>query len=154
MVQVNLGSAITWDTHGNAFPHLKDKLLPPLDRSLSALLDDLRDSGMLAETLIVMASEFGRTPKISQEGTVYKLPGRGHWAPVQTVFFAGGGIRGGKIVGASDKQGGQPADAPQTPENMAATIYDFLGIPQTMMWHDGVNRPHHIYYGAPIAGLM
>src|SRR5262249_49602123 len=65
LVQVNLGNNETWDTHGNAFPHLKDKLFPPTDKALCALLDDLRDSGMLDKTLIVMAGEFGRTPKIS-----------------------------------------------------------------------------------------
>jgi hypothetical protein len=72
---------------------------------------------------------------------------------VQTVFFAGGGVKGGRVVGSSDKIGGHPKDDPQTPENMAATIYEALGIPQTLMWQDAVNRPHHIYYGKPIANL-
>ena len=84
----------------------------------------------------------------------YKLAGRDHWGAVQTVFFAGGGVRGGTVVGSSDKIGGHPATDPQTPENMAATIYSSLGIPQTMMWHDALDRPHHIYYGKPITGLM
>src|SRR6185369_14736410 len=66
LVQVNLGNDETWDTHGEAFPHLKDKLFPPTDRAVSALLDDLSESGLLNDTLIVMAGEFGRTPKISQ----------------------------------------------------------------------------------------
>jgi hypothetical protein len=154
MVQVNLGNNETWDTHGNAFPHLKDKLFPPADRALAALLDDLHDSGLLESTLIVMAGEFGRTPKISTLPQFYKLAGRDHWGAVQTVFFAGGGVRGGAVVGASDKTGGFPAADPQTPENMAATIYHSLGIPATAMWHDALDRPHHIYYGQPIAGLM
>ena len=76
LVQVNLGNDETWDTHGNAFPHLKNALLPPTDRALSALLDDLQASGQLDETLIVMAGEFGRTPKITLLAEHYKLPGR------------------------------------------------------------------------------
>jgi hypothetical protein len=91
LVQVNLGNDETWDTHGNAFPHLKEKLLPPTDRALAALLDDLQASGLLDETLIVMAGEFGRTPKVSLLPQYYKLPGRDHWGAVQSVFFAGGG---------------------------------------------------------------
>jgi hypothetical protein len=153
LVQVNLGNNETWDTHGNAFPHLKDKLFPPTDRALSALLDDLQDSGLLDSTLIVMAGEFGRTPRISVLPQYYKLPGRDHWGAVQTVFFAGGGVRGGTVVGASDKIGGHPAADPQTPENLAATIYHSLGIPPTAAWHDALDRPHTIYHGRPIAGL-
>ena len=72
---------------------------------------------------------------------------------MQTVFFAGGGIQGGRIVGASDRIGGYPASDPQTPENMAATIYQALGIPDTATWHDEQHRPHNIYFGEPIAGL-
>ena len=154
LVQVNLGNNETWDTHGEAFPHLKDKLLPPTDRAVSALLDDLHDSGLLDDTLIVMAGEFGRTPTIKHLPQFYKLPGRDHWGAVQSVFFAGGGVKGGTVVGASDKIGGYPAASPQTPENFAATIYQSLGIPQTDLWHDLSGRPHHIYHADPIAGLM
>jgi hypothetical protein len=153
LVQVNLGNNETWDTHGNAFPHLKEKLFPPTDRALSALLDDLSESGLLDSTLIVMAGEFGRTPKITTLPQYYKLPGRDHWGAVQTVFVAGGGVRGGTVVGSSDKIGGYPKSDPQTPENLAATIYDSLGIPATAMWTDAQDRPHHIYYGEPIRGL-
>jgi hypothetical protein len=154
LVQVNLGNDETWDTHGEAFPHLKEKLLPPTDRAVSALLDDLQESGLLNDTLIVMAGEFGRTPKITHLPRAYKLPGRDHWGAVQTVFFAGGGVVGGRVIGASDRIGAYPAADPQTPENFAATIYSALGIPATAAWHDESNRPHHIYYGEPITGLM
>ncbi len=109
LVQVNLGNNETWDTHGNAFPHLKDNLFPPTDRALAALLDDLQASGQLDETLIVMAGEFGRTPKITLLPSAYKLPGRDHWGAVQSVFFAGGGVRGGNVVGRSDAIGAYPA---------------------------------------------
>ena len=154
LVQVNLGNNETWDTHGNAFPRLRDKLFPPTDQALSALLDDLHGSGLLDDTLIVMAGEFGRTPKLSTLDEHYVGPGRGHWGAVQSVFFAGGGVRGGTVIGSSDKDGGYPASSPQKPENMAATIYHALGIPSTAAWHDSANRPHQIYHGLPITGLM
>jgi len=149
LVQVNLGNNETWDTHDNGFPLLKDCLLPPTDRAVSALIDDLHDSGVLDDTLIVMCGEMGRTPKINT-----KLPGRDHWGAVQTVFFAGGGLRGGNVVGSSDDIGGYPATQAQRPENVAATIYNALGIPATATWQDEVDRPHHIYHGEPIAELL
>ncbi|WP_298865822.1 DUF1501 domain-containing protein [uncultured Gimesia sp.] len=153
LVQVNLGNNESWDTHGNIFPHLKDKLLPPTDRAVSALLDDLSESGQLKDTLIVMCSEFGRTPKLSQLSQFYALPGRDHWGAVQSVFLAGGGIKGGRVIGTTDSMGGFPIDLPQKPENFAATIYRALGLPQTTYWHDDVDRPHFIYEGTPIPGL-
>jgi hypothetical protein len=153
LVQVNLGRNETWDTHGNAFPHLKDNLYPPMDRCVSALIDDLDARGLLDTTLIVMAGEFGRTPRISHLAQHYALPGRDHWGAVQSVFLAGGGVRGGTVVGSSDRNGAYPATSPQTPENFAATIYDALGLPRTAAWHDATQRPHHIYQADPIAGL-
>lgn len=153
LVQVNLGNNEAWDTHGEAFWRLREKLLPPTDRALAALLDDLTSAGLLDSTLIVMGGEFGRTPKISLLADSYKEPGRDHWGAVQTLFFAGGGVKGGNIVGSSDKIGGYPVDNPQKPENMAATIYNALGIPPTAAWYDELDRPHHIYHGQPIPGL-
>lgn len=152
LVQVNLGNNETWDTHQAAFPNLKQFLLPPTDRAVAALIEDLAECGELDETLIVMAGEFGRTPKISTLPGV-KLPGRDHWGAVQSVFLAGGGTRGGTVIGTSDKTGGFPASDPQSPENLAATIYQALGIPATAAWRDALDRPHHIYHGEPIAGL-
>ena len=149
LVQVNLGNNETWDTHQAAFPNLKNFLLPPLDQSVSALLDDLHASGLLESTLVVMAGEFGRTPRISLLPGV-KLPGRDHWGAVQTVWFAGGGVPGGTVVGSSDKIGGYPASEPQTPENLGATIYQALGIPATAAWRDPAERPHFLYQGEPI----
>jgi len=153
LVQVNLGNNETWDTHGNAFPHLRDNLLPPTDRAISALLDDLQESGLLDSTLVIMAGEFGRTPKISLLPSHYKQPGRDHWGPVQSIFVAGGGIQGGRVVGGSDDIGAYPAFDPQRPENFAATIYQALGIPQTAAWTDELGRPHHVYHGEPMPGL-
>lgn len=153
LLQVNLGNNETWDTHGNAFPHLKENLFPPTDRALSALLDDLHGSGLLDTTLLVMAGEFGRTPKISHLPQHYKLPGRDHWGAAQTVWLAGGGVRGGTVIGSTDRIGAYPASAPQTPENLAATIYQALGIPGDAQWRDPLGRPFPVYHAGPIAGL-
>ncbi len=121
---------------------------------MAALLDDLQDRGLLDSTLIVMAGEFGRTPRISHLPQFYKLPGRDHWGAVQTVFFAGGGTRGGTVVGSSDKIGAFPATSPKTPENLAATIYQSLGLPPTVAWRDETGRPHQVYQGEAIGELF
>lgn len=154
MVQVNLGNNETWDTHGDIFHRLKDRLLPPTDRALCALLDDLQSNGLLESTLIVMGSEFGRTPKLSTLAESYPAAGRDHWGAVQSVFFAGGGVRGGTVVGSSDKYGAYPASSPHGPDDMSATIFRALGIPETAAWQDDTDRPHHLYNGQPIAGLF
>jgi hypothetical protein len=155
MVQVNMGNFGSWDLHGNNFPLLKDYLCPPTDRAVCALLDDLQESGMLDDTLIVMAGEFGRTPRIFNVAPkIYKLPGRDHWAPAQSVLFAGGGIKTGQVIGSTDRDGAYVTSAPQTPENFAATIYDALGIPRDANWHDAAGRPYHVYQADPIEGLM
>ena len=153
LVQVNLGNNETWDTHGNAFPNLKNYLLPPMDQAVSALLDDLDERGLLESTLVVMAGEFGRTPKITHLAEHYALPGRDHWGAVQTVFFAGGGVRGGNVIGSSDAIGGYPEDDAQLPENMGASIYQALGLPRNATWLDALDRPMPIYHGEPIKGL-
>ena len=153
LVQVNLGNNETWDTHGNAFPHLKDKLFPPTDRSVSALLDDLHERGLLENTLVVMAGEFGRTPRVFGLPDDYKLPGRDHWGAAQSILLAGGGVVGGRVIGSTDKNGAYPSTDPQIPENLAATIYETLGIPKSIMWQDTLGRPHHVYHGEPIRGL-
>ena len=154
MVQVNMGNFGSWDLHGNNFPCLKDYLFPPTDRAVSALLDDLDQSGLLDDTLVVMAGEFGRTPRITHIAqNIYRTPGRDHWGPVQTAFFAGGGVRGGTVIGASDANGAYPAADAQTPESFAATIYDALGIAHNAEWHDTTGRPYAVYMADPIRGL-
>ncbi len=152
-VQVNLGNNECWDTHQSAFPNLKNYLLPPMDRAVSGLLDDLSERGMLDDTLIVMGSEFGRTPKITSLSAKAK-PGRDHWGGVQTLFFAGGGIKGGRVLGASDKFGKHPISDAKTPEDLAATIYDTLGLPKTLKWYDKSERPHFVYHGEPMSELF
>jgi hypothetical protein len=153
LVQVNLGNNETWDTHGNAFPHLKQFLFPPTDQAVSALLDDLDERGLLDDTLVVMAGEMGRTPRIFGGGTaIYKYPGRDHWG-TQSVFFAGGGVKGGQFIGSTDKIGAYPKTQPETPTSLGATIYEGLGLPRETHWRDHAGRPHFIYHGDPIRGL-
>ncbi len=154
LVQVNLGNNETWDTHGNAFPHLRDKLYPPADRALAALLMDLATRGLLDSTLVLVAGEFGRTPRVSRLPEHYKLAGRDHWGAAQSVLLAGGGVVGGRVVGSTDKNGAYPSTDPQTPENLAATLYQALGIPREAHWADVENRPHFVYHGEPIRGLL
>ena len=112
-----------WDTHGDNFNHLKNRLMPPADQGLSALLDDLETRGLLDETLVVMTGEFGRTPRIgSSTGNNNAPDGRDHWAAVFSTVFAGAGVRGGRLVGASDRNGAYPASPPYTPGDLAATV--------------------------------
>lgn len=152
LVQVNLGNNETWDTHGNSFPHFKNYLFPPTDQAVSALLDDLDERGMLEDTLVIMAGEMGRTPRIST-GPSYKAPGRDHWG-TQSVFLAGGGIQGGRVVGSTDKIGAYPKTQEQNPSNLGATIYQALGLPRETHWQDHSGRPHFIYHGDPFPGLI
>ena len=111
-----------WDTHGNNFRNLRDHQLPPLDLAFSALISDLRARGMLDETLVVCMGEFGRTPRINS------YAGRDHWPACQSVVFAGGGVRGGQVIGKSDETGSYPAERPAAPADLAATIYSVLGV--------------------------
>jgi hypothetical protein len=104
VVQANMGRVQNWDTHTDNFRRLKRELLPPLDRGVAALLDDLAATGLLDETLVVLLGEFGRTPKISTLPGA-RSPGRDHWAPCFFGLFAGAGVRGGQVIGRSDKIG-------------------------------------------------
>ncbi len=148
LVQVNLGKNSSWDTHRRNFVNLKNNLLPFMDRAVAALFDDLHDTGLLASTLVIVTGEFGRTPKINRDA------GRDHWGPVMTMLFAGGGVRGGNVIGATDKIAAYPTFGRQTPENVAATIYQTLGIPRTTIWKDVDGRPYELYRGEPIAELI
>ena len=148
LVQVNLGKNSTWDTHNRNFINLKDNLFPYFDHGIAALMDDLSESGRLDETLVVVTGEFGRTPKINKDS------GRDHWGAVMSLFLFGGGVKGGHIIGSSDRLGSQPATERCTPENLAATVYSSLGIPPHTMWEDTDGRPYELYRADPIEGLM
>jgi hypothetical protein len=148
LVQVNLGKNSSWDTHDRNFVNLRDNLFPYFDRSVSALLDDLDQTGLLDETLVIVTGEFGRTPFINGNA------GRDHWGPVMSSLFFGGGVRGGTVIGATDRLAGQPIADRNTPENLAATLYSALGIPHDAIWHDTDGRPYELYRAHPVAGLV
>jgi uncharacterized protein (DUF1501 family) len=118
---------VTWDCHGSApFSTLNDYaevVLPSFDRAFTTLVDDLERRGRLQTTLVIAAGEFGRTPRLNASG------GRDHWPGVWSVVLAGGGIRGGQVIGVSDDQAGSPADRPVTPQDLLATIYQSLARP-------------------------
>jgi uncharacterized protein (DUF1501 family) len=152
VVQCNMGIVQTWDNHADIFGTLKNRLLPPLDRALAALMSDLASSGLLKETLVVLLGEFGRTPKIS------RLPGqavagRDHWPQVFSAAFAGAGVRGGQVIGSSDAIGAYPASSPHSPRDLGATIYDALGIRPDTMIHDRLGRPLQLCTGEVIGPL-
>ncbi len=111
-----------WDTHGDNFRTLRDRLLPRLDQALSALIRDLRCRGLLEETIVVCAGEFGRTPQVN--GTA----GRDHWPRTMAVLLAGGGITGGAVYGATDARGLAPSRDACSPDDVAATIFHRLGF--------------------------
>lgn len=133
-----------WDTHGDNFNRLKNRMLPPFDRGLSALLEDLHQRGRLDQTLVVVMGDFGRTPKINGGA------GRDHYPYAFSVMLAGGGIRGGRIYGSSDKIGAFPHNDPCGPNDLHATIFQALGIPLDAMLIDRLGRPHHLTDGRPL----
>jgi len=121
-VTVSIGG---WDTHYNGFRALGDQLLPMYDRTVAALIGDLHQRGLLANTMVISMGEFGRTPIVNRDG------GRDHYARVFSMLMAGGGLRGGQVVGASDSRAMEVAARPVRPEDVAATIYRQLGIDYT-----------------------
>jgi hypothetical protein len=144
-----------WDTHGDNFNCLKKHLLPPFDRAFSALLDDLHQRGLLAQTLVLVNSEMGRQPKVGDPRSGGNQgAGRDHWTHCMSVLFAGGGIRGGQVYGASDKVGAFPADRKVAPEDVAKTVYHAMGI-RDLVATDREGRPFALMPdGEPILGLF
>lgn len=150
--------ASSWDMHGggmgmgNAFgagSYGMGWCLPRLDEALSALLTDLKERGLLDNTLVICTTEFGRTPQISTSGP----PGRAHWTACFSTVIAGGGTRGGQVYGESDKNGAYVKDRPVRPPDMAASIYYSLGVPlDPRLGKDGVTKP--LTTGRPIMGLF
>ena len=138
---LNGGAGDMWDTHGDNFNRLKNRLLPVFDRGFSSLLVDLENRGMLDETLVVMLTDFGRTPKINGNA------GRDHYPSVYSLVMAGGGIQGGQVYGSSDRKGAVPHDRPWRPEDIHATIYDCLGISPRTVIHDVLDRPFPVSHG-------
>ena len=130
-----------WDTHQDNAGRLKNVLCPQFDTAYSALLDDLSERGLLDETLVGVMGEFGRTPTINSAG------GRDHWGSVFSVALAGAGVPGGGVIGASDARGGMPADRPVRPPDLAATIFQLLGISPDHEFRDPFDRPLSVVSG-------
>jgi hypothetical protein len=152
IVQATMGIVQTWDTHVANFPRLRDDLLPPLDRAVSALLDDLGTRGLLEETLVVMLGEFGRTPRIYplKPGDI---PGRDHWPKVFSAVFAGAGVVGGQVIGKSDRLGAYPVSRTYGPPDLAATIYRALGVDPATELRDRLGRPLRLCTGEVMTPL-
>ena len=142
-------NGFAWDTHWNNFSAHKEDLVPPFDRAFHALMTDLIQTGRLDETLVVVAAEFGRSPKITRSNS-----GREHWPSCYSVLFAGGGIRGGQVYGQSDKIAAYPATAPTTPADFTATIYHCLGVDPHAETQDHGGRPFVLSKGDPIGPLV
>src|SRR5262249_34313136 len=133
-----------WDTHGGNFPALKNTLLPPTDRAVSALLNDLQGRGLLDETLVVWMGDMGRTPRVNNGA------GRDHWSFCYSIVLAGGGIRGGQVYGSSDRTAAYPSTNPVGPGDVAATMYHCLGIDPRAHVTDQQGRPFVVSTGKPI----
>ena len=145
-----------WDTHRDHFPLLKRSLLPMFDRGFSALLEDLADRGLLDETLVVAVGEFGRTPKVGQitSSAGADKGGRDHWPHCYSALLAGAGLPAGSAFGASDKHAAYPARDAVTPADLAATIYQILGLPPETTIRDPFDRPYALSTGTPIGALV
>jgi hypothetical protein len=127
-----------WDHHSNIFPLLANSFLPEFDSAFATLLDDLSERGMLDSTLVLVTGEFGRTPEINANG------GRDHWPGCFSVVVAGAGIQGGRVIGASDKDGKGILDTPVQVPDFMASIYHKLGIDYTKEYVSNIGRPLRI----------
>jgi uncharacterized protein (DUF1501 family) len=149
----------TWDTHGDNIPPyggIKNglgPLLPLFDHLLTTLVGDLEERGLLDDVLVIAMGEFGRTPQIGTQGST---DGRNHWPVVMSMCLAGGGVRHGQVIGATEPDGGQIRERPVTPADLAATIYRFMGVPLDATYLDNRGRPRYIVEnnGQPIAELF
>lgn len=130
-----------WDTHNNNFNLLRHLLLPYLDRTVSALVDDLATRGLLDSTLVVVTGDMGRTPRVN------RAAGRDHWPQCGFCLFAGGGTKAGFVLGTSDKQAAYPTEHPVSAGDLAATVYHVLGVDSEATVPDQTGRPIHISHG-------
>jgi uncharacterized protein (DUF1501 family) len=142
------GQMENWDSHENNFGRLKNDLLPPADRAFAALIEDLDARGLLESTLVVALAEFGRSPRINNSA------GRDHWPDCFSMVMAGGGVRGGSVLGASDHIGAYPADEPVTPGDLAATLFWRFGLDPAAEVRDLTDRPYPLADGRPLRKLF
>lgn len=137
-----------WDHHGGILPGIQN-LCPPLDQAVAAYIQDVEERGLLDDILLVITSEFGRTPRINGG------PGRDHWGPLNNFVVIGGGLKMGQIVGSSDSKGAYPAERPVTPQDYMATIFRVLGVDPRLQYVDPAGRPRYmVENGAPIDELF
>ncbi|MFO0864484.1 MAG: DUF1501 domain-containing protein [Gemmataceae bacterium] len=155
MVQVNwisedktLPNGGGWDTHEVHNDSIKGWLIPPMDQTFSALIEDLDQRGMLDETLVCWAAEFGHTPRFNAK------QGRDHWGHVFSIAMAGGGIRGGVVHGISDRLAAEPRSDAVRPADYLATIYHLMGFPSDTHYHDVEGRPQSLYRGRVIQSIL
>ncbi len=138
-----------WDTHNQNFQNLKTRQLPPVDMAMSALLKDLHERGLLETTLVIWMGEFGRTPRINRNA------GRDHWPRAQSVVMAGGGVRGGQVIGKTNERGEEPVEQPVKVEDMAASVYHILGIDPEKEYRTPSGRPIRLVTGGTLVnGLV
>ena len=143
------GPSIIWDTHQGNFKRLKKRLVPPMEQAFAALLDDLTERGLLESTLVVWMGDFGRTPTINKDA------GRDHWPQCYSMVLAGGGIRGGQVIGESDASGAYPKSQPVTPADIHATVFTALGYdPHGITYLSPEGRPFPLSEGEPIRNLL
>ena len=158
-IGMNHSGGASWDTHGDNIPPYggisqgMGKLLPLFDHTISTLVSDLDERGLLDDVLVIAMGEFGRTPMI---GTQDSSDGRNHWPEVMSVAMAGGGLRHGQVVGATEADGGTIKDRAITPSDIAATIYRYMDVPLDATYLDNQGRPHYIVQnnGQPIRELF
>jgi hypothetical protein len=138
-----------WDTHGNNFFELKNNLLPKFDQALAALVTDLYDRGLQDDVLVMAFGEFGRTPRINSGA------GRDHWPGAMSIVFAGGGLKMGQVIGATDSKAEYPTSKPYTPGCVLSTMYHVMGIDHHHVFYDQARRPMPVLAeGAPIEELV
>jgi len=154
----NHSASGTWDTHGDNIPPYGGiwnglrPLLPVFDHVLTTLVSDLEERGLLDRTLVIAMGEFGRTPKLGTQGST---DGRDHWPVVMSMLMAGGGLRHGQVIGASERDGGQIKERPVRPGDLAATIYQHMGVPLDGTYLDARGRPrYYVEHGEPIRELF
>jgi hypothetical protein len=138
-----------WDTHDDNFWSLKNGFLPPFDQAYSALINDLQERGLLETTLVVAWGEHGRTPRVNATA------GRDHWMSAFSAAFAGGGVQGGRAIGATDSHAAHVKENPKHPQDVLATMYRHLGVDTTISYNDHTGRPHPVLpFGRPIDELF
>jgi uncharacterized protein (DUF1501 family) len=146
----------SWDVHAGLSKRMKDQAAPMLDAGLSALIADLDERGMLAETLVVAVGEFGRSPQrgVSTSGNDNQDDGRDHWPYCYTGVIAGGPVKRGVVYGKSDKTASAPTENPVHPKELLATIYHSVGIDPSTLVYNHLNQPREIVQAEPVTALV